>query len=77
MILKFANSQPLVGQVPPALLEAPKEAGGQGEKAEDLQDKGKGLGKKKSPSKPKDQAPDAAATQSSQTVDPIVSTKKA
>ena len=69
-----ASEQPLVDQAPLVLLEAPKEsdqACGQGRKAEDLQEKVKDQGKKKTHSKSKDQALDAAASQPSQTIDPL------
>ena len=67
-------------QAPPAPLEVPKESnqnGGQGKKAEDLKGMGKDQDKKKTSSDPKEKAPDAAASQPGQTVDPLASKTKA
>ena len=71
-----ASEQSLADQAPPTPLEVPKESnqnGGQGKKAEDLKGMGKGQDKKKTSSDPKEKAPDAAASQPGQTVDPLVS----
>ena len=75
-----ASEQLLVDQAPPAPLEVPKESnqnGGQGKKAKDLKGMGKDQDKKKTSYDPKEKAPDAAASQPSQTVDPLASKTKA
>ena len=67
-------------QAPPAPLEVPRESnqnGGQGKKAKDLKGMGKDQDKKKTSYDPKEKAPDAAASQPSQTVDPLASKTKA
>ena len=67
-------------QAPSAPLEVPKESnqnGGQGKKAEDLKGMGKDQDKKKTSFDPKEKAPDVAASQSGQTVDPLASKTKA
>ena len=66
----------MADQAPPAPLEVPKESnqnGGQGKKVEDLKGMGKGQDKKKNSSDPKEKAPNTAAFQLGQTVDPLVS----
>ena len=75
-----ASEQSLVDQAPSAPLEVPKESnqnGGQGKKAEDLKGMGKDQDKKKTSFDPKEKAPDVAASQSGQTVDPLASKTKA
>ena len=74
-----ASEQLLVDQAPPAPLEVPKESnqnGGQGKKAKDLKGMGKDQDKKKTSSDPKEKAPNVAASQPSQTVDPLASKTK-
>ena len=71
-----ASEQSMADQAPPVPLEVPKESnqdGGQGKKVEDLKGMGKGQDKKKNSSDPKEKAPDTAAFQLGQTVDPVVS----
>ena len=71
-----ASEQSMADQAPPTPLEALKESnqdGGQGKKAEDLKGMGKGQDKKKNSSDPKEKAPDTAASQLGQTIDPLVS----
>ena len=63
-------------QAPPAPFEANKNDG-QGKKAEDLQGIGKDQGKKKTSSDPKEKAPNAAASQPVQIVDPLAPKTKA
>ena len=66
----------MADQAPPAPLEVPKKSnknGGQGKKAEDLKGMGKGQDKKKNSFDPKEKAPDIAAFQPDQTIDPLVS----
>ena len=61
-------------------LQVPKDSnqdGGQGKKTEDLKGMDKGQDKKKNSSDPKEKAPDTAAPQLGQTVDPVVSNTKA
>ena len=68
--------QPLVDQAPPVSSEVLKHSNqndGWGKKAEDPKGMGKGLDKKKTSSDPKEKAPDASASQPSQTVNPLVS----
>ena len=75
-----ASEQLLVDQAPPAPLEVLKESnqnGGQGKKAEDLKGMGKDQDKKKTSSDPKEKAPDAAAFQPGQTINPLASKTKA
>ena len=67
-------------QAPPAPLEVPKESNqnvGQGKKAGDLKGMGKDQDKKKTSSDPKKKAPNAAASQPGQIVDPLASKTKA
>ena len=71
-----ASEQSMADQAPPAPLEVPKESNqndGQGKKVEDLKGMGKGQDKKKNSSDPKEKAPNTAASQLGQTVDPLVS----
>ena len=70
-----ASEQSLVDQALPAPFEANKNDG-QGKKADDFQGIGKDQGKKKTSSDPKEKAPDAAASQPDQTVDPLALKKK-
>ena len=65
-----ASKRSLVDQAPPTPFEANKNDG-QGKKAEDLQGISKDQGKKKTSSDLKEKAPDAAASQPDQTVDPL------
>ena len=69
-----ASKQTLVDQAPPAPLEAPKESdqnGGRGKKAEDLHGTGKDQGKKTTFFYHKEKAPNAVASQTDQTIDPL------
>ena len=71
-----ASEQSIVDQAPPAPLEVSKDSnqdGGQGKKTEDLKGMDRGQDKKKNSSDPKEKAPDTAASQLGQTVDPVVS----
>ena len=70
-----ASEQSLVDQALPTPFEANKNDG-QGKKADDFQGIGKDQGKKKTSSDPKEKAPDAAASQPDQTVDPLAPKKK-
>ena len=63
-------------QAPPAPFEANKNDG-QDKKVEDLQGIGKDQGKKKTSSDPKEKAPNAAASQPVQIVDPLAPKTKA
>ena len=66
----------MADQAPPAPLEVPKDSnqgGGQGKKAEDPKGMDKGQDKKKNSFVPKEKALDPAASQLSQTVDPVIS----
>ena len=70
------SEQSMADQAPPVPLEVPKDSnqnGGQGKKTEDLKGMDKGQDKKKNTSDPKEKAPDTAASQLGQTIDPVVS----
>ena len=71
-----ASEQSMADQAPPTHLEVHKDSnqgGGQGKKIEDLKGMDKGQDKKKNSSDPKEKAPDTAASQLDQTVDPVIS----
>ena len=72
--------QSMADQALPASLEVPKDSnqdGGQGKKTESLKGMDKGQDKKKNSFDFKEKAPDTAASQLDQTVDPVVSKTKA
>ena len=66
----------MVDHAPPAPLEVPKDSNqdrGRGKKTEDLKGMDKGQDTKKNSSDPNEKAPDTAASQLGQTIDPVVS----
>ena len=70
----------MADQALPISLQVPKDSnqdGGQGKKTDDLKGMDKGQDKKKNSSVLKEKAPDTAAPQLHQTVDPVVSKTKA
>ena len=66
----------MADHAPPIPLEVPKDSnqdGGRGKKTEDLKGMDKGQDMKKNSSDPNEKAPDTAASQLGQTVDPVLS----